>query len=98
MPKFRSHKRYHKNKKSNRGFLKKINKTTRRAIPVIASGLKTVGSSVKNITIKSRPVVEKGLGTIYKTVLSGFDLGVKGIKSGLQVIKNKSASKTRRHK
>jgi hypothetical protein len=97
MPKFRSHKRYHKNKKSNRGFLKKINKTTRRAIPVVASGLKTVGSSVKNITIKSRPVVEKGLGAIYKTVLSGFDLGLKGIKKGIHVIKSKTMSKTRRH-
>jgi hypothetical protein len=98
MPKFRSHKRHHKHKRTKRGFFKKFRKTTNRAIPVVTSGLKTIGSSVKNVTVKSRPVVENSLGTIYKTVLSGFDLGVKGIKKGFHFIKNKSASKTRRHK
>uniref|UniRef100_A0A6C0JFF9 Uncharacterized protein n=1 Tax=viral metagenome TaxID=1070528 RepID=A0A6C0JFF9_9ZZZZ len=94
MPKTNSRKRYHKHKKSSRGFLKKLRTTTSKAIPVVASGLKKVGTSVKNITVKSKPTVEKGLSTIYKTVLSGFDLGVKGLKKGINVIKNK----TRRNK
>jgi hypothetical protein len=90
--------RYNKNKKSNKNFLRKFRKTTARAIPIVASGLKKVGSSVKNITMKSRPLVEKGLGVLYNSVMTGFDLGVKGIKKGVNVIKSKSASKTRRHK
>jgi hypothetical protein len=94
MPKTRTNKRYHKHRKINRGFFGKLRRTTNKALPVVASGLKRVGSNVKNITIKSKPVLEKGLGTIYKTVISGFDLGVKGIKRGVNVIK----SKTRRHK
>jgi hypothetical protein len=91
MSKTRSHRRHqHKSKKINRSFFKKLRRTTGRAIPVVASGLKRVGSSVKTITTRSKPVVEKGLGAIYKSVLSGFDLGVKGIR----VVTNK----TRRHK
>ena len=98
MPKTRSHKRYHKHKRSNRGFFKNLKRTTSKAIPIVASGLKMVGKNVKNITIKSKPFVEKGLGTVYKSVLTGFDLGVKGIKKGIHVVKNSSASKTRRRK
>jgi hypothetical protein len=98
MSKTRTNKRYNKHKKTNRGFLKKFRRTTSRTLPFVVSGLKKVGNSVKNITMKSRPVAEKGLGAIYKSVLSGFDLGVKGIKKGIHVIKSKSASKTRRHK
>jgi hypothetical protein len=95
MPKTKTRK--HSNKKTNRGFLKNLKKTTTRAIPIVASGLKKVGTGVKTITMKSKPVIEKGLGMIYKTVASGFDLGVKGIKKGIHVIKNKS-SKTRRRR
>ena len=98
MPRSRSNKRYHKHKRTNRGLFKKIRRTTGKVIPVVASGLKTIGTSVKNVTIKSRPVVEKGLGSIYKSVLTGFDLGVKGIKKGVNIVKNKTATRRRRHK
>jgi hypothetical protein len=95
MSKTRSHKRrHHKHKKPSRGFFRKIRRTTGTAIPVVASGLKRVGSSVKTITMKSKPALEKGLGSIYNTVFSGFDLGVKGVKKGIRVVTNK----TRRHK
>jgi hypothetical protein len=95
MSKTRTHKRrHHKSKNFSRGFFRKLRRTTGRAIPAVASGLKRVGSNVKSITMKSKPTVEKGLGAIYKTVLSGFDLGVKGIKKGINVVKNK----TRRHR
>jgi hypothetical protein len=98
MPKSRSHKRHHKHKRTNRGLFKKITRTTGRAIPAVASGLRRVGSNVKNITMKSRPVVEKGLGSLYSGVLTGFDLGVKGIKKGIHVIKSKTLSRSRRHR
>jgi hypothetical protein len=98
MSKTRSHKRHHKSKKNGRNFFKKIRRTTGRAIPIVASGLKKVGSTVKNITMKSKPTIEKGLGLIYKSVLSGVDLGLKGIKKGIHTIRGKTMSKTRRHR
>jgi hypothetical protein len=88
--------RHHK--KSKRSFLRKIRNTAKKTLPVIASGLTKVGSDVKNITLKSKPVVEKGLGVIYDSVMTGFDLGVKGINKGIRTIKSRSASKTRRHR
>jgi len=98
MPRSRSTKRYHKHKRTNRGLFKRIRRTTGKAIPFVASGLKVIGSSVKNVTMKSKPIVEKGLGSIYKSVLTGFDLGVKGIKKGVNVIKNKSATRRTRRR
>jgi hypothetical protein len=95
MSKTRTHRRrHHKSKKSSRSFFKKLRRTTGRAIPVVASGLKRVGSDVKTITMKSKPAVERGLSTIYNTVFSGLDLGVKGVKKGIRVVTNK----TRRHR
>jgi len=91
-------KRTRKTHKKNRGFFKKITRTTTRAIPIVASGIKNVGTNVANITLKSRPKIEKGLGTLYNGVLTGFDLGVKGIKTGVNVITNNSLSKTRRNR
>ena len=96
MTKNRSRKNYHK--KTKIGLFKNLKKTTSRAIPIVASGLKKVGTNVKNITMKSKPVVEKGLGVLYKSVMSGLDFGLKGIKRGVHVIKSKTRSKTRRHK
>jgi hypothetical protein len=93
MAKTRSHK-YHKKSSSKKSFFKKLKKTTSKAIPVVTTGLKKVGSAVKNVTMKSKPTIEKGLGAIYKTVMSGFDLGVKGVKNGINMIRSK---KTRRH-
>lgn len=95
MSKTRTHRRrHHKSTKSARGMFRKIRRTTGRAIPFVASGLKRVGSSVKTITMKSKPAVERGLGTIYDTVFSGLNLGVKGVKKGIRVVTNN----TRRHR
>jgi len=94
MPKSRTHKRHNKHKRTNRGLIKNL----RRTIPAVASGLKTVGSKVKNITVKSTPIVEKGIGSLYNGVLTGFDLGVKGVKKGVNLVKMNNSSKTRRHR
>lgn len=80
-----------------RGFFKTLKNTSKKAIPVVASGLKKIGKNVKNITIKSTPTIEKGLGTIYNSVLTGFDLGVKGVKKGVSLVKKTTAS-GRKHK
>jgi hypothetical protein len=92
-------KRTRKNKRrSKKSFLNKFSRNATRAIPVIASGIKNVGSDVVMITSKSRPKIEKGLGSIYEGVLTGFDLGVKGLKKGVSAITIKSSSKTRRNR
>lgn len=88
--------RHHK--KTKRSFLRKLRNTAKKTLPVIASGVTKVGSTVKDITIKSKPTVEKGLGVIYGSVMTGLDLGVKGINKGIRSLKSRSASKTRRHR
>jgi len=74
-----------KNKTSK--FFKTIGKTTKKAVPVIKSGLKTIGT-------KSAPIVKKGAETVYGALKTGFDLGVKGIKS---LAKSAKKSRRRRH-
>jgi len=76
--------------RSKSNIFKKIASTSKKTLPVVASGLKKIGSDVKNITVKSKPVIEKGLGVVYKSLLTGVDFGVKGIQKGIHVIKSKS--------
>lgn len=64
--------------------IKKIGKTTKKAVPVIKSGLKTIGT-------KAVPIVKKGAEDVYGALKTGFDLGVKGIKT------LSKKSKKRRH-
>ena len=68
-----------KNKTSK--FLKTIGKTTKKAVPVIRSGLKTIGT-------KAVPIVKKGAENVYGMLKTGFDLGVKSFA--------KSAKKSKR--
>jgi hypothetical protein len=85
-----------KNKKTKKGnIFKSIGSTTSKAVPMVTSGLKKVGSSVVNVTKKTVPIVEKGVGAIYNTLASGFDLGIKGVKKGINFVK---PSKKRRSK
>ena len=54
-----------KNKTSK--FFKNIGKTTKKAVPVIKSGLKTIGT-------KAAPIVKKGAEDVYGALKTGFDL------------------------
>jgi len=74
-----------KNKTSK--FFKTIGKTTKKAVPVIKSGLKTIGT-------KAAPIVKKGAEDVYGALKTGFDLGVNGIKSLAKSVK-KSRKKRR---
>ena len=78
--------------RSKKNFLKKITNTGKRAIPVVETGLKTVGKTAKVVAVKSVPIVEKGVSKIYSTMVRGFDLGVKGLNSKM------TKSKRRRHR
>jgi hypothetical protein len=76
--------------------VKSISKTASKTLPVVDKGLKTVGSTAKNVVDASIPVVEKGVSAVYGTMATGLDLGVKGAKSITKSIKSKRSSH-RRH-
>ena len=78
-----------------KNLLKTIGKTTKKTIPVVGKSLKTIGSTVSNVAIKSAPVVKKGAENVLGALQTGFNLGVKGVKSLAN--KSKSKSKKRRH-
>jgi hypothetical protein len=83
-----------KNKKSS--LLKGLKKTTSKAVPIVESGLKSVGSTVKTVAIKSAPTVNKGLEGVYGALATGFDMGIKGVEKG--VSKVSKITKKRRHR
>lgn len=78
-----------RNRSSKKGrkstILRKIRNTSRRVIPVVASGVKQIGSTVENVAMKSAPLVNKGLDNIYGTLATGFDMGIKGVKKGINM-------------
>jgi len=61
--------------------LKTVKTTSKRVLPSIDKGLKTVGSTAKNVAESSIPVLEKGVSAVYGTMATGFDLGVKGART-----------------
>jgi len=92
MAKSRKH-RSRSQKRHKKTLLKDITQTTKKVLPVVNSGLETVGTSVKVVAEKSAPVVEKGISGVYGALATGFDMGVKGVQSGVTMM-----SKKRRHK
>ena len=85
-----------KNKTSK--FFKTIGKTTKKAVPIVKSGLKSVGSTVKNVAIKSAPTVNKGLEGVYGALATGFDMGIKGVSKGVKTVSKMSKkNRSKRH-
>lgn len=101
MAKTRSRK-YHKSRRSSKrpSFMKNVSKTTYKAIPYVKKGLKNVGSATMTVTKQATPVIEKGLGVVYGTLASGFDLGVKGLKKGINFVStgSKTARKSKKNR
>ena len=77
-----------KSRKNN--LIKTINKTANQTLPVIDKGLKTIGTTSKDIAKASIPIIEKGVSAVYGTMATGVDLGVKGIKSVKKSLKSRS--------
>jgi hypothetical protein len=80
---------------------KKIQKTTEKVLPVVNSGLEKIGRTTKDVAIKSKPYVEKGVSVVYGTLAKGFDLGFKGAKSvanKMRQSKNKTRKSHRRRR
>ena len=80
--------------RSRKNFLRKITDTGENAIPVVKTGLKTVGKTAKVVAVKAVPIVEKGVSSVYNTMVTGYDLGVKGVKQFSA--KNKRTKRRRR--
>jgi len=83
------------------GVLKSLKKTTSKAVPMVKSGLKSVGSTVKTVAIKSAPTVNKGLEGVYGALATGFDMGIKGVSKGVSKVskmakKSRSSNKSKR--
>ena len=75
--------------------LKKIKKTTLKTLPVVNEGLEKIGTTTKDVAIKSKPYVEKGVSAVYGTLAKGFDLGIQGAKSVATQVR-RSKNKTRK--
>ena len=95
-----------KSRKNN--ILKTVTKTSNKVLPVVDKGLKTIGTTAKDVASSSLPIIEKGVSVVYGTMATGFNLGVKGVKSVSKgMTKGKRSKlhkkglhkhKTRRHK
>lgn len=53
------------------GLFNKMKKTSKRMIPVVKSTLKSVGTTVKNVAVKSEPVIKSGLSKVYNFMETG---------------------------
>ena len=77
------------NRKSVAKSIKKsITNISTRVLPAVNKGLNVVGSTTTNLVKKSAPIIEKGVSSIYGTMSTGFDLGVKGVKNVTKGVKN----------
>ena len=86
-------------KSRKNSILKSVGKTSSKVLPVVDKGLKTVGSTAKDVAKISIPIVEKGVSAVYGTMATGFNLGVKGVKGVSGVAKGLTKSKrSRRNK
>jgi hypothetical protein len=84
--------------RSKNNFFRSVKRGTAKALPVIKTSLKKVGTSVKEVAL---PAVNKGLETVYNGLSVGVNMGIKGVKSGYDKLskkrrKNRSRSRKRR--
>jgi hypothetical protein len=93
----KSYKKRRSTRKTKKNLYGTIKRTTKRAIPVVTSGIKTVGKTSVKLAKKSAPIIEKGVGTVYGVLAEGFDMGVKGLKKTATVMKSKKTRKHRKH-
>ena len=85
-----------KSRSNRKSIVKSIKTTTEQTLPVVNTGLTTVGTTARKVASASIPIVEKGVSVVYGTMATGFDLGVKGAKTVAKGVK--IVSKKRRHK
>ena len=81
-----------KSRKNN--IIKTVTKTSNKVLPVVDKGLKTIGTTAKDVASSSIPIIEKGVSVVYGTMATGFNLGVKGVNT---VSKGMTKSKHSKH-
>lgn len=70
----------------------RLKRTASKTLPVVDTGLKTVGIAATGVAKKTVPVIEKGVSVVYGTMATGLDLGLTGAKT----ISNRVRSSKRR--
>jgi len=81
-------------KSRKNSIIKNMKTTATKALPVVDQGLTKIGTAAKDVAVASIPVVEQGVSTIYGTMATGLDLGVKGVKSIGKRLKSRQISRT----
>jgi hypothetical protein len=82
-----------KTRKNRQGIFKNIKKTTENTLPIVNKGLTKVGTVAKKVVSSSVPLVKKSVSSVYNTLASGFDLGIKGVKQITTKVSNITQSK-----
>ena len=84
--------------KSRKNIKSMVKSFSNKALPIVNTGLKKTGVAAKKVAIASQHILEKGVSTIYGTIASGINLGVKTISKGIKSSKkmNKKTKKNRR--
>jgi phage-related protein len=86
-----------KTRKTKKHLFSSITSTTGKALKVVNNGLNTVGSVAKGVVVKSSPIIENGVSTVYGTMASGIDLGVKGVKTVAKGLNMKTKKRRTKH-
>jgi hypothetical protein len=71
-------------RRSKSGFFNKVEKTSKKAIPVVKSGLNKVGKTVKNVAVKTEPVIKEGFNKLYGYMKTGVNYTTSAIKKGVK--------------
>ena len=82
--------------KKRTNFIKNIGRTTKRVLPVVKSGLSTIGQNVKSAATKSEPAIKQGFKSIYGTLATGFNMGLNKLSSTFKKGSAKRRSSKRR--
>jgi hypothetical protein len=57
--------------------------------------LSKIGQNVKVAATKSEPAIKQGFKSIYGTLATGFDMGIKGVSKGVSKVSKMTKSRSR---
>jgi hypothetical protein len=80
-------------RRGKRNLFKTIKRKTSKAVPVIKTTFKKVGTTVEQVAL---PAINKGLETVYNGLSTGLDMGVEGVKKGYKHLSKKNKRSVRR--
>jgi hypothetical protein len=89
--------RFSRSSKKRTNFIKNIGRTTKRVLPVVKTGLSTIGENVKYAANKSEPTIKQGFKSIYGTLATGFNMGLNKLSTiGKSSGKRRATRRTKR--